>query len=174
LTAAVTVRIAVSQTSGEGICAAGATAGVLLMILGIAIGWHRAVYWAVAVVAGFYVASTMLAGAPDAWAISVATALLLSSELAGWSIDSRRRGRDDLAVHGARLRTVVLFLVIAFALAFVVQDAAALASGGVVSAGAAMAALIGTVTVVCMLAWRFGRGSSAQNPASSDSNRVAH
>ncbi len=144
------------------------------MMLGIAIGWHRAAYWAVAVVAGFYVASTMLAGPLDAWAIFVATGLLLSSELAGWSIDSRRRARDDLAVHGARLRTVVVFLVIAFALAFVVQDAATLASGGVVSAGAAMAALLGTVAVVCMLAWRLGRGSSVQNPASPDSNRVAH
>lgn len=156
--AAVAVRVAVSQGSGEGIFALGAGTGVTLLILGLGIGRATIAYWGVGVVAGFYVASTILVGGLDAWGISTAVALLLSGELAGWSIDSRRRGRDDLAVHGRRLLAILLMVGVGFALAFIVQDSAIFAAGGVVSAGAALVALLGVVAVICLFAWRFARG----------------
>ncbi|HET9782128.1 MAG TPA: hypothetical protein VFR33_10145 [Candidatus Dormibacteraeota bacterium] len=122
---------------------------------GIVIGRHDAVQWALGGLAALYVGSLLYrAAAPDPWGALVAVGLLLSSEMAGWSIDSRRRGRDDFAVHALRLRTVALVIAAALALVVVVQAAGETGGFGTASAALAAVAVLAAVGVVCLLMWR--------------------
>jgi hypothetical protein len=90
----------------------------------------------------------------DAWAPLVAVGLLSSTELAGWSIDSRRRGRDDLGVHLQRLRSMALVLAAALVFAALVQGASSFGTGGTLLSGLATVAVLLGVAAFCMLMWR--------------------
>jgi hypothetical protein len=132
-----------------------AAAGVVLILAGIALGSLQVTHWATGLVATAYVASLLTTtNRVDAWAPLVAVSLLSSAELAGWSIDSRHRGRDDIGVHLQRLRSMALVLAAALAFAAVVQGAASFGTGGTfLSALATLAVLLG-VAAFCMLMWR--------------------
>ncbi|HKC19399.1 MAG TPA: hypothetical protein VKE27_07165 [Candidatus Dormibacteraeota bacterium] len=154
---AVAVRVAVSPGSTEALLALGAAGGVVLIAGSVVVGHPGLVHWGVGVVAGCYVAAVVVGGGtPDAWSPAVAVALLLSSELAGWSIDCRRRGRDDLAVHAIRLRTIVLIAGAASVLAFLAHGAWMVGAGGDVVPALAAGALLATVAGFCALVLRFG------------------
>jgi hypothetical protein len=132
-----------------------AAAGVVLILAGIALGSLQVTHWATGLVAAAYVASLLTTtNRVDAWAPLVAVSLLASTELAGWSIDSRRRGRDDLGVHLQRLRSIALVLAAALALAAVVQGAASFGTGSLLLSGLATLAVLLGVAEFCMLMWR--------------------
>lgn len=126
----------------------------------LAAGRREPVHWGIGVIAGCYVASVVIVGGtPDWWSPVIAVALLVSSELAGWSIDSRRRGRDDLAVHVIRVRTVVLLGAAAFVLAFLTHGAGLVGGGGDVVPALAVGALLASVAGFCALMLAFRRSS---------------
>jgi hypothetical protein len=132
-----------------------AAAGVVLILAGIALGSLQVTYWATGLVATAYVASLLTTtNRVDAWAPLVAVSLLSSTELAGWSIDSRRRGGDDLGVHLQRLRSMALVIAAALAFAAVVQGAASFGTGGTLLSGLATLAVLLGVAAFCMLMWR--------------------
>ena len=160
LASAVAIRVATSPGTGEGVFVLGAGAGVVMVAGALAAGRLGLVHWGIGLLGGCYVASVLIVGgAPDWWSPAIAVALLLSSELAGWSIDSRRRGRDDLAVHVIRLRSVVVIATAGIALAFVTEGASMVAGGGEVVPALAIGALLGAVGGVCALMLAFRRSS---------------
>lgn len=107
-----------------------------------------------------YVLAALVGGdTPDAWAPVFAVALLVSSELAGWSIDCRRRGRDDLGVHVIRLRTVALIATAALMLALLTDRAGHVGVGGDVVPALAVGALLASVAGLCALMLAFRRSS---------------
>ncbi|HET7339311.1 MAG TPA: hypothetical protein VFK22_07165 [Candidatus Dormibacteraeota bacterium] len=128
---------------------------------GIALGTLTLVQWGIGGLAAVYVGSLLYRGAgPDQWSVLIAIGLLASGEMASWSIDSRRRGSDDIAVHLLRLRAIALAVAAALALGVVVQTAAQLGGGGAASAALATGAVLVGVAVICLLLWRI-RTSSA-------------
>ena len=148
------MRIAVTPGPVQLIFAVAGAVGVAMLLAAIASGYARLAYWAVGVVAAAYVASVVVTGPPDPWSIATAIALLLSAELASWSIDSRRRGRDDVAAHAARLRTIVIVSVAGFALALLAQDAAIFGPGGTGTAGVAVVAVLAAIVALGVMLWR--------------------
>jgi hypothetical protein len=144
--------VAASAGSTEALFGFGAAGGVLLLAGAVAAGYPALGHWGIGVIAACYVAAAVVAGrSPDAWSPTVAVALLAASELAGWSIDSRRRGRDDLAVHATRLRMIVLIVAAASILAFLAHGAWIIGTGGDVAPGLAAAALLASVAGFCAL-----------------------
>ena len=132
-----------------------AVAGVGVLAAGIAAGTLTLVQWAAGAVGAAYVASLLYRGAaPDQWSALVAIGLLVSSEMASWSIDSRRRGEDDIAVHLLRLRSIALAVAAALILVVIVQAAGQVGGGGAGSAAIATGAVLGGVGVICLLLWR--------------------
>jgi hypothetical protein len=145
------------QSTPEGAVALMVTAigGVALFAAGVAFGRLTLALWAVAGLAATYVASLLYRGAaPDAWSALVAIGLVLSSEMASWSIDSRRRGTDDGAVHALRLITIASALAAALLLVVVVQAAGDFGGGGITSVALATVAVVLGVGAVCLLMWR--------------------
>ena len=152
--------MATSAGAGEGVFALGAFAGAVMVAGAVAVGWPGLAHWGVGLVGGSYVASVVVVGGdPDAWSPVFAVALLASSELAGWSVDSRRRGRDDLAVHLIRLRTVVLIAAAALVLALLTLGAGSVGVGSDVLPALAVGALLASVAGLCALMLAFRRSS---------------
>lgn len=151
--------MATSAGTGEGLFALGAFAGAVLVAAAVAAGWPGFAHWGVGLVGASYVASVVVVGEPDLWSPAIAVALLLSSELAGWSIDSRRRGRDDLAAHWIRLRTLVVIAAAALVLAFLTDGAGSIGVGSDVLPALAVGALLATVAGLCALMLAFRRSS---------------
>jgi hypothetical protein len=140
--------------AGAAAAIAGA-AGVALFLAGIVLGRLRVSLSAAGLVAMTYVAALLIAtNRVDEWAPLVAVGLLSSAELASLSIDSRRRGRDDLGVHLERLRSIAVVLAAALGLAALVQGAATFGTGGTVLTGLAPVAVLLGVAAFCMLMWR--------------------
>lgn len=155
LACAVTGYVAVSTPPAGVVLVITATGGIGLLAAGIALGRLALGEWAIGLLAAVYVASLLYrAAAPDQWGALVAIALLVSGEMASWSIDSRRRGRDDLGVHLLRLRSIALAVGAALVLVVVVQAAGQLGGLGIASAALATGAVLAGVGVVCLLWWR--------------------
>lgn len=157
---AVAVRVATSAGSGEGVFGLGGFAGVVLVAVAVGSGSAGLVHWGVGLIGVSYVASTLvIGGGADSWAPAMAVILLVSSELAGWSIDSRRRGRDDLAVHALRLRTVVVIATVAGVLAFVTHGSGSVGAGGDALPALAVGALLASLAGLCALMLAFRRSA---------------
>ena len=153
----VALRVVFSAGTGEGVFGLGALAGVLLVFGAVAAGRVGPAHWGIGLVGACYVASVVIVGGgPDAWSPVMAVLLLVSSELASWAVDSRRRGRDDLAVHAIRLRTVLLIATGALVLAFVTFGAGSVGVGSDVLPALAVGALLASLAglVALMLAFR--------------------
>ncbi|HEV2413282.1 MAG TPA: hypothetical protein VGX27_00635 [Candidatus Dormibacteraeota bacterium] len=158
LASAVAIRVATSPGTGEGLFVLGAGAGVVMFAGAVAAGRLGLVHWGIGLLGACYVASVLIVGgAPDWWSPAIAVALLASSELAGWSIDSRRRGRDDLAVHVIRLRTLALIAAAALVLALLTHGAGLVGGGGDVVPALAVGALLASVAGFCALMLSFRR-----------------
>lgn len=149
---------ALTVAVGGGWVAAGAAAGVVLLALGVAFGRAGLAYWGVGLAGATYVASLFVRPERfDQSGVLYAVALLASAELSSWSIDSRRRGLDDLAVHIHRLRAIALALAAGIAMAAVADGAANIGAGGTLVAAAASAAVVAAVVVTSVLVWRIRR-----------------
>lgn len=146
--------VALSAPLGPALAVAAALAAAL-GLLGIALGQMELTHWAIGLMAACYVVSLFFrTESLDPWAPLVAAGLLASSELAGWAIDSRRRGRDDLAVHLERLRSVALEIAAALALVVVVQASWTFGGGGALAVGLAAVSVVFATGVICLLIWR--------------------
>jgi hypothetical protein len=157
--------VAVSTPAAGGLFAIVAGVAALLCLAGIAIGRLDMVQWTVAGVAVAYVAALLYrSAATDALSPLIAVGLLLSSELASWSIDSRRRGLDDLVVHVGRVRSLAIAIVAALALVVVVQAAEQVGGGGSVAAALATAAVLVGTGAVCLLMWKTRFGEDRPKP----------
>jgi hypothetical protein len=155
LLAAICAYAALTVATGGGAIVGAGAAGLVLVAAGIALGLPVLAHWGVGVVGATYVASLFLRQAELGQSgVLVAAALLAAAELASWSIDSRRRGRDDLTAHIHRLRGVSLLLAVGVALAAVVEGASGFGFGEAGMTGPASAAVVGGVLVTCLLAWR--------------------
>lgn len=138
----------------------GAGAGVVMVAGAVAAGRLGLAHWGIGLLGGCYVGSALVGGlSPDWWSPAFAVALLVSSELAGWSIDSRRRGRDDVAVHVIRLRTLALIATGALVLALVTHGAGLVGGGGDVVPALAVGALLASVAGFCALMLAFRHSS---------------
>ena len=155
-----------STPAEAGIVALPVVAAGALYLVGIALGRLEWALWGAGIIATTYVASLLYRGAPpDQWSALVAAGLLLSSELASWSIDSRGRGADDLMVHAGRLRAIALETTIALALVLVVQTASQFGGGGTMAVAVATAAVLTGAGAICLLIWR-SSGAAGAAPGS--------
>jgi hypothetical protein len=155
LACAIAVYVGISTPPVAVVLVIAAVAGVGVFAAGIALGRLELVQWAIGGLAAVYVGSLLYrTAAPDQWSPLVAIALLLSGEMASWSIDSRRRGGDDLGVHLLRLRSIALAVAAALFLVLVVQAAGQLGGAGTVSAALATGAVLAGVGLTCLLWWR--------------------
>lgn len=121
-------------------------ASVLLMAISAAVGSPKPVHWASFLLAVGYSARLLVDRAPiDPGAPVFGAALLLSSELALWSLELRRAGHQDpgLLVERAAWTLAVAFagmalgaLVLSAATLHVARSLAMTAAGGVAAAGA--------------------------------------
>jgi hypothetical protein len=83
--------------------------GIGLILLGAALwfGWPQGIPWAVAILGGeFVVALYVRSGSLDLAAAIYGAGLLLTAELAYWSVEARTRSDDETGLtvrHGARV-----------------------------------------------------------------------
>jgi len=144
-----------SAPAAASVLAMAVIGAVVLGAAGIAIGRIELALWATGGLAAAYVGSLLYRAAPpDPRSALVVVALLLSSELASWSIDSRRRAADDIVVHIGRLRSIALEITAALALVLVVETANGFGAGGTASAAIATAAVLLGTAAICLLMWR--------------------
>ena len=152
----------VSTPTEVGIFALAAIAAGALYVGGVAFGRMETVVWGAGGLAAAYVASLLYRAAPpDPWCPLVAAGLVLSSELASWSIDSRRRGLDDLTVHAGRFGAIALVITVALALVLVVQTASQIGGGGTASVALATVAVLVGAGAICLVMWRSAGAAGA-------------
>jgi hypothetical protein len=135
--------------------AGGAVAGVgvVALVAGIVLRLPFAIPWAVLLAGAGYVVARVHHSVADGWAALVGAALLLSAELAAWSIASDTRIREERAVVLRQSSTVAVLVVAAALVSFLLVGAAAVsATAGLVLTGLGVAAAVGAVSVVLRLA----------------------
>jgi len=134
--------------------AGGALAGVgaLVLAAGLLLRFQLAVPWAVLLAGAGYVVARAHHSVVDGWAAVVGSALLLTAELAAWSIASDRRIQEERAVVLRQSLTVTALVVAAGLVSFVLVGAAAVsATAGLLLTGIGVAAAVGAVAVVLRL-----------------------
>lgn len=124
----------------------------MVLLLGLALRRPTAIPWAVLLTAAAYVVGREGSGAVDGGAAVVGALLLLSAELASWSIehDARIAAEPRLTVH----RTLVTGALVASALLIgfmLLGTAAVTTSAGLVVAVAGVAAAVSSVAIVLRL-----------------------
>jgi hypothetical protein len=134
-----------------------ACAALSLLALCAALAFHRVspAIWAAAFGAGCYLAGRSGHNAVDSRSALVGLLLLLSAELASWSVDSSARLHVEWRVHAQR--AVVLLAIAVCSLAadfFVLAGAGISASGEVAVAAAGSAAAVAAVALVALAARR--------------------
>jgi hypothetical protein len=130
LAAAVAVRPVLAGGGRAGAAGALGAAGVALVLAAVALGRRRPVAWALVVLAAQYALG--LAGRDgrlDGGAPFVAVGLLLLAELAYWSVELARTGREEAAAALRRLAALGALGVAALALATLVLAATAIPLG---------------------------------------------
>jgi hypothetical protein len=156
VSAATASAVAVYTLSTGGVLArAGAVVaalGLVTLAAGIALRLPATIPWAVLLVGAGYLTARERHASADGWSALVGAALLLSAELASWSIDHDRRIREErsLVVHQA---LVLGGLVCAAALVgFVFVGAAAIpSSAGLLLTAVGIAAAVASIGVVLRL-----------------------
>ena len=157
------MNVVASTPVQAGLFALPVIAAWALCVAGIALGRMEAVLWGAGGIAATYVGALLYrSAAPDAWCPLVAAGLLLSCEVASWSIDSRRRGLDDLTVHAGRFGAIALVICVSLALVLVVQTSSHVGGGGTASVALATVAVLVGAAAISLLMWRSaGAGGAA-------------
>jgi hypothetical protein len=135
-----------------GVALAGCVAGLVLLAGGLVLRRPGVIPWAVVLTGAGYVATRHGTSLVDAWSSVVGVLLLVSAELASWSIehDSRIRAEWDLVLR--RAFTIAALAAAALLLDFLLLAAAAVsASAGLLVAAAGAAAAVSAVAVVLRL-----------------------
>jgi hypothetical protein len=131
---------------------AGAALSLALLALGLVLRWPNTIPWAIALCAAGYVAAREGSRLVDGWATVVGVLLLLSAELASWSIEHDARIRAEPALTARRIATIAGLCLAALLVNFILLAAAAVASSaGVVIAAAGVAAAVTAVATVLRL-----------------------
>jgi hypothetical protein len=142
-------------SSGGRLATVGAAAGILgvaLLVGGLILRWPMTIPWAVLFTGGGYLLAREGSPAVDGWAALIGVLLLLSAELASWSIEHDARIRAERALVVRRIATLVGLVAAALLVNFMLLATAALsASAGVLLAAVGVAAAVGSVAVVLRL-----------------------
>jgi hypothetical protein len=142
-------------SGGDTVASAGgavAGVGVVALVAGIVLRLPFAIPWAVLLAGAGYVVARVHHSVADGWAALVGAALLLSAELAAWSIASDTRIQEERAVVLRQSSTVAALVVGAALVSFLLVGAAAVsATAGLVLTGFGVAAAVGAVTVILRL-----------------------
>ena len=126
--------------------------GLALLGVGLVLRWPATIPWAVVVTGGGYVATRHGASLVDAWSSAVGVLLLLTAELASWSMEHDTRIRTEPALVVRRIGTLVALALAALLLDFLLIGAAAVSSSaGLLIAAAGAAAAVSAVAVVLRL-----------------------
>jgi hypothetical protein len=129
-----------------------AVGGCVLLLLGLVLRRSAAIPWAILLTAAAYVTGREGSGAVDGGAAIVGALLLLSAELAAWSIEHDARIADEPALTAHRIFVTVALVASALLIGFVLLGAAAVTtSTGLVVAVAGVAAAVTSVAIVLRL-----------------------
>ncbi len=132
---------------------AAATAGAVFLAAGIVVRLPAAIPWAIALAGGGYVAGREHHATADGWAAVVGGALLLSAELAAWSIDHDRRIVAERALVTREIAVTTVLVGASMLVGFVLVGAAAVSSGaGLALTVVGVAATVASVAVILRLA----------------------
>ena len=149
------VTIAYSIDTGGRLAPAALGVGALslaVLAIGIVFRWPATVPWAVIFAAGAYVVGREGRDIVDGWAAAIGVLLLLTAELATWSIEHDARIHTEGALTARRIATLTLLLGVALVMNFLLLGTAAItASASVVLAAAGLAAAVGALVVVLRL-----------------------
>jgi hypothetical protein len=114
---------------------------------------HGLVPWVVAVLAAAYVLALGSGDTVDGWAAVVGTLLLLTAELATWSIEADDRIHEERPVVVRRVALLFVLAAASLLLGMLVVSAAAVSgSAGVAAATAGVVAAVLAVALVLRLA----------------------
>jgi hypothetical protein len=150
--AAVGVYGATTGDKIPGVAAAACVAGLFVLTVGLVLRWPTTIPWAVVVTGAGYVATRHGASVVDAWASVIGVLLLLSAELASWSIGHDARIKAEPALVVRRIGTLVALSAGALLLNFLLLGAAAVSSSaGLLIAAAGAAAAVSALAVVLRL-----------------------
>jgi hypothetical protein len=141
---------ALASTGGgrlDQVAQGGAVGAQLVLLVALARRWSIAVPWAVAILAGSYLAGRTGHARVDGWAAVVGVLLLLSAELASWSIDADRRIQAERSLVVRRLLTLLALCGVALLANFLL-----LASSAVAAPSGALLATVGTAAAVAAIA----------------------
>jgi hypothetical protein len=132
--------------------AAGAL-GVALLLVALVLRSSALVPWAIFFTGAGYLAGREGKALVDGWAALVGVLLLLTAELAAWSIEHDARIRSELSLTIRRIVTLSILAAAALLANFLLLGTAAVAAGpGVVIAAVGVAASVAAVAVVLRLA----------------------
>jgi hypothetical protein len=124
----------------------------VLLTVGLVLRWPVTIPWAVVLTGAGYAATRHGASVVDAWASVVGVLLLVSAELASWSIGHDARIRSEPALVVRRVGVLVALTAAALLLDFVLLAAAAVSSSaGLLVAAAGAAAAVSALAVVLRL-----------------------
>jgi hypothetical protein len=114
--------------------------------------WPATIPWAVVITAAGYVVTREGKPVVDGWAAVIGVLLLVSAELASWSVDHDSRVRSEPSLVVGRVVTVATLAAAALLVNFVLLAAAAVSSSaGVLIAAVGVAAAVSAVAVVLRL-----------------------
>jgi len=153
--AALAATVLYVLTSGGRLAATGAVAGALGLVVlagGLLARWPLTIPWAILFAGGGYLIAREGSGAVDGWAAVIGVLLLLSAELASWSIDHDTRIEAERALVVRRIATLAGLLAAALLVNFILLGTAGLAaSASVLLAAVGVAAAVASVAVVLRL-----------------------
>lgn len=128
------------------------TAGVVLLAAAIALRFAGLIPWSLLLVAGGYLAAHAGKGVVDGWAAVVGVLLLLTAELAYWSVDHDSRIRTERTLVVRRTVTLAALLAVSlFVNVVLLATAAVSTSAGVLLAAVGVAAAVTAVAAVLRL-----------------------
>jgi hypothetical protein len=128
---------------------------MVVLLVALLLRWPSAVPWAVGLLAGTYLAGRTGHATVDGRAAVVGVLLLLSAELASWSVDVDRRIKAERALVIRRAATLLGLCLVALVANFMLLATSAVsASSGALLATLGTAAAVGAVALVVRLAFR--------------------
>lgn len=131
---------------------------MLVLLVALVMRWPSAVPWAVAVLAGSYLAGRTGHATVDGRAAIVGVLLLLSAELASWSVDVDKRLVSERPLVVRRAAILLALCVLALVANFMLLATSAVsASSGAALATIGTAAAVAAVALVVRMAFRTPR-----------------
>jgi hypothetical protein len=141
--------------SGGRLAAPGAVlggVGLVLLAVGLVLRWPMTIPWAILLAGGGYLAAREGRAAVDGWAAVFGVVLLLSAELAAWSIEHDSRVSAERSLVLRRVATLAGLTAAALLVNFILLGTAGLAaSASVLLAAVGVAAAVASVAVVLRL-----------------------